>query len=442
MSRVDVLAALGQKLDEQASPLSVLDSYYSGTQPLSFLSPKAREALGNRLRALTVGFPRLAVDALAERLRIVGFRDGQPGDPFDPVLWADWRRAGMVDGSAQAITEALTLGRSFVMVWGQGGRPTVSVESPRQVAVARDPATRQVVAAVKRWADQGKGHAVLFEPDRVTRYVSDAHVVDWAAMPSHAWTATRTLPNPLGVVPVVPLINGGRLLDADGVSEFAPIIGLTDALTKLMSDLMTSAEFHAMPRRWVTGLEITEDEDGNPVNPFSKEQDRVWIAEDAAARFGQFDAARLDGYSDAIGTITRQIGALAGLPPSYVGLHGDQPASASAIRASEASLVARALAKQRAWDAPWTLVAQLMVAVREGVDPLSVNVEPVWADASTRTPAEAADAAAKLVAARIIPVERAQQDLGYTASEMDAMRSVSRGAALDAAGVDVKALLP
>ncbi len=89
--------------------------------------------------------------------------------------------------------------------------------------------------------------------------------------------------------------------------------------------------------------------------------------------------------------------------------------------------MARALAKQRTWDGPWTLVAQLIVAVREGVDPLSVNVEPVWASPETRTPAQAADAAAKLVAAGIIPVETALEELGYTATQIDRMRSARRG---------------
>lgn len=432
-----MLAALSQKIDAEATVLAELDSYYAGTQPMSFLSPQAREALGTRLRALTVGFPKLAVDALAERLRIVGFRDGEPGDPFDPVLWADWRRAGMVDGSAQAMTEALTLGRSFVLVWGQGGRPTVSVESAKQVAVVRDPATREVVAGVKRWVDGGKGHAVLFEQDRVTRYVSEAHVVEWASIPSHTWLATKTLPNPLGVVPLVPLVNGGRLSDVDGLSEMAPILNLTDALTKIMSDLMVSSEFFSRPRRWVTGLEIQEDADGNALNPFSSEAQRIWQSESPETRFGEFQAASLNGYREAIDTITRQIGALASLPPSYVGLHGDQPASADAIRAAEASLVARALSKQRMFGQTWTLVAQLIVAVRDGVDPLSVNIEPVWASAETRTPAQAADAASKLVAAGIIPVETALEDLGYTATQIEKMRGARRAAALDAAGVDL-----
>jgi hypothetical protein len=437
VSRLDVLAALGQKIDTDHQVIAELDAYYGGRAPMSFLSPEAREALGTRLRALGVNFPRLTVDSLAERLRIVGFRDGEPGDPYDDALMSAWRRSGMEDGSATAHIEALTVGRCFVSVWTRpDGSPSVSVESARQVAVARDPVTREVTHAAKRWVSGGRGYAVLYEPDVITKYISEGNVIDWAAS-SYGWNALESIDNPLGVVPVVPLVNRGRLLDVDGVSEMEPVLDLSDALTKLLTDLMVTSEMYARPRRWVTGLEITEDDDGNPINPFASEAQKIWQSESPETKFGQFDAARLDGYADAIATLTQQIGALAGLPPHYLGLHGSEPASADAIRSAEASLVARALAKQRTFGQAWQEVARLMVAVRDNVKPATVNVEPVWASAETRTPAQAADAAAKLVAAGIIPVSTALEDLGYTPTQIEKMRGARRADALDAQSIDL-----
>ncbi|CAG7845781.1 hypothetical protein USB125703_02056 [Pseudoclavibacter triregionum] len=440
MNKFDMIKSLSDKLDMTYPQLVRLDGYWQGEQPAAFLAPASREALGDRLRMLAVNFPRLAVESLAERLRVTGFRRDDPEAAPDGDLWRIWRRNGMEDAAAQAHTDALVYGRSFVIVWAGSGGPVITVESPLQVAVDRDPATREVTAALKRWIQDGKGHAVLYERDRITRLVSEANAVDPAAMPPTGWNTVEVIPNPLGVVPVVPIVNRGRLLDVDGVSEMSDILDLTDALNKLMSDLLVTSEFYARPRRWATGLEIVEDEDGNPVKPFSAALDDVWQSEAPETKFGQFDAARLDGYADAAALITQQIGALTGLPPHYLGLHGDQPTSADAIRSAEASLVARAYALHRTFGTAWADVARLMIAVRDGSDPRSLDVETVWASPETRTPAQAADAAAKLVGVGV-PLSVVLEDtLGMTPAQVDRVRRARRGDALDAAGVDLQGI--
>jgi len=295
---------------------------------------------------------------------------------------------------------------------------------------------------VKRWSSGGKGHAVVYEPDVIRRYTSESNVVEAGAIPLTGWNATETIPNPLGVVPVVPIVNRGRLLDVDGVSEMADVLDLADALNKVMADAMVTSEFYARPRRWVTGLEILEDAAGIPVNPFSDELGRVWQSEAPETKFGQFDAARLDGYGDLVSVITQQIGAVTGLPGHYLGLNGDQPPSADAIRSAEASLVARAIARQRTFGQAWGDVARLIVAVRDGTDPAGIDIETVWDNPETRTPAQTADAASKLVAAGILPVSEALAQLGYTPAQIERVRAARRGEALDAAGVNLAELLP
>jgi hypothetical protein len=76
---------------------------------LAFLAPEAKTALGNRFGRMASNVPRLAVTALAERLRINGFSD--------PDLWADWIRCDMDQLSGVAHREALLLGDSYVIVW-------------------------------------------------------------------------------------------------------------------------------------------------------------------------------------------------------------------------------------------------------------------------------------------------------------------------------------
>jgi hypothetical protein len=439
----DPLKTLSDKLDTTLPELSRLDSYWHGDQPAAFLAPAAREALGNRLRVLSVNFPRLAVSSLAERLQVIGFRTDGPDSAPDEALWRLWRHNGMDDAAAQAHTDALVYGRSFVLVWaGPDGEPVVTVESPKQVAVMRDPATRKVTAALKRWVDVDRAYAVLFQPDRITRYVSAATIADATSMPATGWTITEEIANPLGVVPVVPLLNRGRLMDVDGVSEMADVLDLADALNKLVADMMVTSEFYARPRRWAIGLEIVEDDDGNAVKPFSAALDDVWQSESPETKFGQFDAARLDGYADAVALVTQQIGALAGLPPHYLGLHGDQPASADAIRSAEASLVARAYARQKTFGAAWADVARLMVAVQSGADPTGLDVEVMWANPETRTPSQTVDAIVKLKSIGL-PLTFLLDELGLTPAQAqrviaDLDDEANRTAAINAAAFGVR----
>lgn len=437
------IKALSDKLDMTYPKLTRLDQYWRGEQPSAFLAPQSKEALGDRLGLLAVNYPRLVVTSLAERLQVTGFRLDGPESQPDDEIWRVWRRNGMDDAAAQAHTDALAYGSSFVIVWaGSNGRPVVTVESPLQVAVLRDPATREVVAAFKRWVVGGKGYAMLYEPDKITRYVADGSAADPAAMPASSWNPGKSIPNPLGIVPVVPIVNRGRLLDVDGVSEMADVLDLADALNKLVVDMMVTSEFYARPRRWATGLEIVEDEDGKPVKPFSAALDDVWQSEAPETKFGQFDAARLDGYSDAVALITQQIGALSGLPPHYLGLHGDQPASADAIRSAESSLVARCYALHRTFGQAWAEVARLITAINTSTDPADLDIEVVWANPETRTPAQAADAAAKLSGIGIPLTVVAADVLGMSPAQVDRLRRARRGDALDSAAVNLAELVP
>ena len=169
MTQDELLQTLLQKLDEPVARYAELDRYYTGTQPLAFLSPEAKVALGGRFGRMASNLPRLAITSLAERLRITGFTG-------DTELWADWIRNDLDQTSGVAHREALLLGDSFVIVWAdQFGRPKVTVESAQQVAVLTDPGTRRITSAVKRWETETTTEAglVLAGPDRSSACESD-----------------------------------------------------------------------------------------------------------------------------------------------------------------------------------------------------------------------------------------------------------------------------
>ncbi len=426
MNQNDLLLQLLQRLNEPAGRYGELDRYYQGRQPLAFLSPEAKTALGNRFGVMSSNIPRLAVTAIAERLRITGFSG-------DKGLWSDWCRNDLDQTSGVAHREALLLGDSFVIVWADRyGRPNVTVESARQVSVLTDPGSRQIVAGLKRWEDQSANqtHAVLYLPDRILKLRAE----QVGAATATGFTVVDEISNVLGVVPVVNLRNTDRILGDWGASEIDDLKPLVDGLNKSLADMMVTSEFVGRPRRWATGIELAEepviDAEGKPVvdafgdpvlrevNPIP-EGSRMAVSEVETAKFGQLAAADLAGYEASVRVLLGQIMAVSTLPAHYVGVFTDNPASADALRAAEASLTARAEARQATFGRSWERVAKLMIAVRDGRDPTLIDdIRVQWADAATRSVAQEADAVVKLYQAGLLPQAYALAKLGYSSDEI------------------------
>ena len=384
---------LAQALDQWGAAearLSELRHTWNGTRPPAYLSPEAREALGNRLGRIGVNYPRLAVEALAERMTLSGLEVREQLD-----VWAEFVAANGPELAELVHVDRLLYGSAYVTVWAtEDAAPTVTGDSPVTMTHGSDPATGDTLWAARRYTVAEDDHRlVLYTPERITTYRAR-----YAGATVQGYRFHEHVDNPLGVVPVVPFVRRASLSDPiTGASAVDDLLDLTDATSKVLADALVTSEYYARPRRWATGLEIVEDEDGNAVDPFG--EGRFLQSEDAETRFGQLDAARLDGYADMLATLTQSVGALSGLPPHYLGLHGDQPASADGIRAAEAQLTARARAEQRRTTNEWARVAWLLDAVVRGVSPLESELRGVavaWASPETSTPAMAADAAAKL----------------------------------------------
>lgn len=428
MQDIEKLAQVLGVIEEGAPRRATRERYYRAEQPLAFLAPEARAAIGSRFGRIATNICHVAVTSLAERLRVTGFT----GD--NGTVWDDWRRNDLDQLAGIAHREALTLGESYVIVWADTvGRPLVTVESPEQVAVMRDPATREVIRAAKRWESPAGTHAVMYEADKITK---------WLAPNPGAYVSgfelTETLHNPFGIVPVVPLRNSDRLL-GPAASELDDLMPLVDALNKSLADMLVASEYAGRPRRWASGVELAEDEDGNVQNPYP-EANRMMISEAPEAKFGALPAADLASYEAAVRVLQAQISAVSGLPPHYLGAHGDQPASADAMRAAEASLVAKVEARQAVFGRSWEQVARLMVAVRTGLPPHAVELAVQWADPATRSIAQEADAVVKLFSAGLLPATYALRKLGYSDDEVGQIRAARRAEALDTSGMNFSAL--
>lgn len=434
----------------------LLNLYYSGNQPLRFLHPEIESQVGDRLTSLAINWARVIVGSIEERLDVEGFRLGAESAPMDE-LWDMWQGNNLDEWSQLGHVDAMTHGRSFGLVWSdpdQPEAPRITVESATTMTAFHRPGSRRLAAAAKVFAnpdmdpDRPGDDQVgwLYLPDRAEQYLSGRE------FGLTRWTKVDEKPNPLGVVPVVPLLNRPRLTDLSGESELVDVLPLVDAVNKLATDMMVASEKQAMGDRYATGMEIPRDVVASErlreevrAKWDEATKGKTWLA-GPGVNFGQFPAAQLDNFIGAIKLLVSQIAAIAGLPPHYLGITGDNPASADAIRSAEASLVKKALRKQTAFGGSWEEIMRLAVCVRDGIARRDLPVEfsrleTDWKDPTTPTPGAKADAALKLTsgAMPIIDVDQAREDLGYTPGQIAAMNARAAQSRAEAVTADVRA---
>ena len=413
MAVSSALIRLDTKLAQQIPKLDKLDKYFEGEQPLKYMAAAMQAEIGDRVSQLVLNWLRFGAEAYENRLDIEGFRY-RGSDSSDDALWTTWQANGLDEQSQQAHLDSLVLGRSYVIVGSPdkgGDEPIVSVESPFQVFAERDPRTRRVSAAVKRW-QEGEGTDVV---QMATLYLPDS--TETFAFGKDGWMPNAPADvHELGVVPVVPLVNRPRILRPDGLSEFQDVIPVADAANKMATDMMVSGEYHAMPRRWASALRADDfvDANGNPINVWSRDAGRLWATE-SDAKFGQFQESDLAVFHNSIKLLAQLASQMLALPPHYLSFVGDNPSSADAIRSSEVQLVKRVERKHTYLGGAWEDVQRLVLRFKNGAwDPAAATLETQWRDPTTPTVAQMADAVVKKVQAGIIPIEQAREDLGYS----------------------------
>lgn len=425
LTPVEMIEQLSAELVKGHGEIKKYSKYYEGKQPLRYMAPQLERELGPRITQLVLNWPRLGVDAYESRLDVEGFRVAGEVEGSED-LWEIWRANDLDEISQQAHLEALITGRSFVIV-GPGEDPKIpliSVEHPSQVAVMRDPGTRRVTAAIKSWVDDGDVQNVtLYQPD-VTRYYRK---------PKNEFELQRQVDHGWGMVPVVPVVNRPRMLCPDGVSELADVVSIADAANKMATDMMVSAEFHAMPRRAWFGMseEDFADEHGNPISVWSRIAGREWATEHTQDEAGvvQFAEADLRNFHESIKLLAQLASQVLALPPHYMGFATTNPPSADAIRSAEAQLVKRCERKQTIFGGAWERVMQIAARIAGVEDGRDLRLlETVWRNPATPTVAQKADAAVKLYSAGISTLEQTREDVGYTPAQRQNMADEDRAA--------------
>lgn len=422
--------------------IQLVESYYRGAQRLRFASDKWAEFNADRYRDFCDNWCAPVANSSSERLRIDGFRlDEDPAvSDTEKALWRDWQANDLEAQSSQGFLHAIIARRSYVLVWGDDdSEPVATWERADQVIVDYDverPGRRTY--ALKTWCDDKTEYATLYTPDEVWKwqrpYVEQFDggpaippgaagyqffaTTSGLAVPMRSdsgWVPRKgadeksLIPNPLGVVPIVEFPNR-PMLGSEPLSDIAGTIAMQDAINLLWAYLFTAADFASMPARVVLGQEPPKipilDESGQvvgqvPVDIKKLAQDRILWLNGQNAKIGQWDAAKLDVFTQVIETAVTHIAAQTRTPPHYLILgKGMVNVNADGMKAAEAGLVSKVGEQQLFFSPPAREVFRLFALVRNQKDVAGKARfgKVVWKDAENHSEAQRVDALQKLAA--------------------------------------------
>jgi hypothetical protein len=392
--------------------LQLRDAYFNGEQLIRDLGI----SIPPQLRGLhtVIGWPRVGVESLEERLDLEAFRwaDGADSSELSEIAEAN----DLFDESSLAHLDALVYGREYLAV-GSGGcgtdecPPLITAESPLDMTLLWDARLRVGTAALRECAadsyidaDPEQRMLVLYLPDQTVMAVPS---------PSGGWEVVDRDIHNLGIVPVVRMANRQRTADRVGRSEITPeVMSITDAACRRLMGMEVAAEFFGAPARYILGASEAafQDAEGNAKSAWETYIGRVLALErdedGAVPTVGQFPAHDPTGMTKIIDLYARIMSSQFGLPPHMLGYTTDNPASADAIRSTEAKLVKRSERRIRRFGAAWQQAMRLALWVRHGEPPdKAKRIETVFRNPATPTVAAQVDATVKLVQAGVLPAD-------------------------------------
>lgn len=417
---------LSAKIRKDRARMDLLDRYFDGEQRLSHIGLALPDEVAHDFNVV-VNVPCMAVEEPERRQELRGFqRSG--ASVIDDSLREVWDANNLAAQSSLCHVDEKVYGHSFVAVSANPEStdlPLITVESPRAMAVHVD-ARGTTRSAMREYRDPvtRQRFATLYLPDTTF----------WLAMGGSGWEVADRDDHHLGRVPVVMFLNRPRAGRFHGRSEMASVMPLTDAVARLVTNMLVDADTLALPHRWASGVNMDDfvDKDGKQIPKWEAYMTALRVTENPDAKFGSFDAADLANFTRAVDSMLTWCAAVLGLPTRFMGQETTNPASEGAINADEVRLI-RNVERMNVRDgASWSWVMDIVERFRTGEWPAPNAIRTVWQNPATPTRAQMADAASKLYGARIISREGVWDEMGWDEPRKDRERAYIRAEAEDA----------
>lgn len=432
------------KSQEVRPGLDLLHSYLVGEPPLPTAARGWEEHFREVVRMGRLNAASLVCESKSNRMKLRDFRTAAPDDTLGDAEARNIMRANNLRVVARDVHDGLlSLADSYVMVTpGKSPDviPLVTAEDAREVITAHDPATGEVIAALKlfrdEWDSADFGYLFVREDGTVKRYVA----IKRSGRTSIGGTAFRldasswewddevyAEPVPTGRMPIV------RFRNYRGVGEYELHLSTLDRINEQIVDRLVIAKVQAYRQRAIKGLPDTQkqrDAEGRMIDVpadytgvFDSAPGALWrVPKDVD--FWESQPIDLGPIRMAIKDDLEHLAAVTSTP-----LHTITPdaASGSAEGASlmRESSVDAAQTRIDYADRSWAETMSICFAFMGDEKRADVvQIEPIWGPVERYSLSEKASAASQ--ATTSLPVEAIQRDIWqYPPAEVIDLRQMS-----------------
>ena len=447
------LDQLGVRLEARRSRLERYDNYYRGKHNLRYATRKFREAFGDIFASYSENICKLIVDAAKERMHVVGFRMGADRDlAADTDGWRMWQANQMDAWHTVAHRIALTEEQSYIGVWAGSTpeTPKMRVLDPRTTIVATasdDPLQR--LAALRVWVDEWDGRllATVYLPGATWKFRSATQtpVPQITALAGRRFAARWEprviegepwpLPNPLGIVPIVPLTNEPEL-NGSGESEIKAIIPINDAINFAVANMMLGIEFAVFRQRFIINWEPEIDETTGREKEIDLGIGRLMQVPppkpgDPESKVGDFAATDITPYVKFVEQRLQMAATISRTPHHYIlGGQGTYP-SGETLNATEVGLVAKVRDKILFIGEGHEEAIRLAFQVLGDPRGTILDSETLWRDPERRTESQHVDSVLKM-GSMGVPNEIQWEELNFTPQQIERIKQLRAEEALSA----------
>lgn len=412
------LQRLARKIEDRSPLLDLWDRYYDGDHDLPVGPAQHSEAFRRFQAKARMNLCAMPVDSVVDRMRVNGVTDGSESAALDATLYS-WWQANRMDARQSALYRyALKHGVAFLVAGSSPSNPKVprwTIESARSVTVETDPADPMVRrAAVRLWSDdiEKTWNATLWLPGVRHTFVSKMGQAGEPSPPSGAsWELVASAKSTRSV-PVIPFSNGDDL--TEGVAEFAKGIDIQDRLNLSILNRLSAERYAAYRQRWVSNLDLEEDEDGNAIQPFIPGVTELWVAGSpdigsSEVKFGDFAQTDTTQMLLGVSADIKAFMAVTGTPVYY--MPGDLTnIGADTIAALEAGHISKCRQRQATWGEAYEEAMDVSAEIA-GLDADLSQSEIQWERPENWHPSQVADLVSKQVGAGV-PLTVVMEDIG------------------------------
>jgi len=413
--------------------------YYGGKHKI-YLTDRQKAWLDQHDGDLTftVNHSATVVDAVVEKLQVIGFEASDP--EAAALLWEWWQanrmdvvqveahRWAVRDGEAGILTTwneverrpDYVLHQRFIAKTAGGDGYGVWVEYPN------DNWMTNPTHAVKQWTDENnKDRRTVYYPDRIERLILErSKWVEYRDNPGDPWPTpwVTSAGQPIGI-PVAHLRNSGL------ESDLKPVIPLQDALNKAWLDIMAASDTTAFRMLAFFGWIPTSDgkepaDDGSNLLAVAPGQMLATRKRPTEASIHEIEPADLGPLLEIEERIVYRMALLSGTPASRF-LTSRQVASDETLKEQQEPLNAKVEERQSLFGNAWEDLGYVSLKMAQAFGGYSladdVEIETTWKPARPVKETEQI-ASAQGKKGLGIPIETLWAELGYDQDEIAAMK--------------------